>query len=739
MSSLISPQRLDSVGGPDLIHFLKGEPLLSTPAGNLWKYFAEWAQNSFSVYRLIRVIESGSLDREAVVEESPKLKGQEISPSVYHHTVRYFKASELVLFNSGFLPAFREYLSGRTTGDADEEKEKLLQSAVDAALAIGERFEVILAPPSPIGRLEALAGLYRSLVKIRSDSDAATVAKIESLIDGLLASLPPDDPDVTLSDLLTIVNERLDGLYVNARLPDFTRPVLGTLDDLRYLELDKLYITGLNEKGLPRRILQNPLLLDVEKARLKDAIPSSQLYLMEDYLRENDEAFERFVGATKDSLVLSAPLKDLGTGRERLVSRYMLDLWNRHFKSRKDYRSISTALGEDPRSQNNHVTAQPGDAFHEYEIAVSARILHHQDRLKDPLLAADFPFARSIAGFKSNRKKSRTFNEYWGIVKRQGDFALPVFSASRISRWARCPYGYFLDYELKLDRTEDFDALSLEWLDNMSYGSFVHEVFYRFFIRLRSRKGDRFNRIAADDEDLLWQVFDEVTGEYKLMNPVNSTVHYTSQIAQLRRDVELFLRHELNNKDTRLYVELAFHMPVKEGREPLLRRSEPAEITLGDGTVLKVRGSIDRVDRSAEGRFVLYDYKTGKVDKPRADNPFGGGKLIQAGLYSEVISQIDPAITNPVFTFYYTSEKAGFAGYRVEYGDQRDHFIAFLSTIMDEIRNGHFVPVADGDYGVCHYCELNDVCVAGRRGTADSLKVDDPHYQRLLEIRKENV
>jgi len=730
---------LEQLGQPDLVHWAKGQPLFGTPAGNLWKYLAEWIQNNCSIYRLVRVLESSSFDRDEIATWSVGLQGKEISPTVLHAAVRYFRDSELVLFNTGFLEAFEQFLNGKAIKDPESEREQLVSLSVEVARAVARYFSLIFMRVSLGDRLMALQDLFLSIVRIHSGADANAVSKIEALLDGVRESLVAGSAEMSLSDAVVLINERLDGMYVNVWLPDFTRPVLGTLEDLRYGGFDILYFTDLNEKGLPKRIFQNPILLDEEKTHLMK-LTTANLYLREDLLKEEEEMFDHVVQGVKDKLVLSASLKDLATGRELLVSRYLLDLWNRRTGNRQDYNIISRLLRGDPRSQNNHVVARPEDAFYEYERGVSVHIANQGKPLVNPDLADDFPFVRSVRAWMHNRRTAEEFNAYWGIVKTDPARSLPVFSASRISRWTRCPYQYFLKYELGLDDYNDFDADALEWLDAMSYGSFMHDVFYKFFVRLRESKGVWFNAINAKDSGVLGEVFDEVRKEYILSHPVTSLVHYESQLTRLKRDAELFLQNETLNTDTRLYVELAFHMPAKEGREPLIMRSTPAHLILADGSSLNVRGSIDRVDRSGN-RHILYDYKTGRAKDPPPSRPFDGGSLIQAGLYSEVVGQIDPTITEPLFRFYYTSEEQGFILYEVDYVKHKHHFIALLTEIIGQVRNGNFVPVADLKYdgGVCSWCDYLSVCLKGKKALADQLKANNIHHSTLKSIQKEEI
>jgi len=729
---------LEKLGMPDLVHFMKGEPLFSTGAGNLWKYVGEWVQNNFSVYRLIRILESGSFDRGWIVDTPRDVKGKEITPALFHTAVRYFRDSELVLFNPGFLPAFKEFLAGHVIADTDEDREDFQNTAIAVARAVAERFAAIHTDGLIRNQLEALRELFLEAVRIQDEADAAALARIELTIESLLESIT--GPDLTLSELITIVNERLGSIHIISRLPDFTRPVVGTLEDLRYFTFDKLYFIGLNERGLPGRIFQNPVLLDYEKKELNGRITGSRLQTREDVLEEEETKFHQIKATVNGEVILSAPLKDLTSGRDLLVSRYLLSTWNAKFNAKEDYRSIVRKLEKDPRSQNNHIADKPEDAFYPYELAVAARLLHPDGN--DGLLESDFLFARSVNTLKKRRRGLTHFDEYWGIVKADERRRLPVFSASRIRKWTTCPYQYFLEYELKLDSNEDYDAQALEWLDNLRYGSFAHDVFYKFLLRVRETKGLWYNSVGKGDEKVLWEVFEEVAEEYRRTHPVNSSVHYESQLARLRRDVSMFFEREMQNPDTRMYVELAFHMPAKEGREPLVRRTDPAEITLDDGTTLPVRGSIDRVDRTKDGRFVLYDYKTGRVKRPPKDRPFFGGELVQAGLYSEVVAQIDPAIKDPLFKFYYTSENAGFVDYSVDYPPIRDHFMKLLTAIVQELRSGNFVPVAERTFrggGACRFCDYQKVCIEGRWGLATELKEHDEHYDRLQHIKREDL
>src|SRR4029079_14665830 len=66
--------------------------------------------------------------------------------------------------------------------------------------------------------------------------------------------------------------------------------------------------------------------------------------------------------------------------------------------------------------------------------------------------------------------------------------------------------------------------------------------------------------------------------------------------------------------------------------------SHPAvEIPLSDGRAVRIVGSIDRVDRFADGRLAVIDYKSGSTRNYTGvshDDPLQGGSLLQLPIYA---------------------------------------------------------------------------------------------------------
>ena len=723
----IFKQSLEEIGLPDMVHFIRGEPVFATSPGKLWMYFAEWVENSFSVYRLIRVL------------ESPGFQRGDVEPNVFHNAVKAIRRSGIALHDKRFKSTLAKFLS--SAGDEDEEAIAESKETDTAALALADEFHRVHVGATPTDRLKELTGLFITRARIRSESDAMAVARIESIVETLNDSGVPAHEGLSLQDLVSTISVTLESQYVGRKLPDFTRPIVGELSDLVYSEWDVLYVLGMNEKGLPRPIHQNPLLLDHEKQLLLSAIPNAHFSLREERLVEGQAEFQRLLQQTTQKVVMSAPLKDLATGRELLSSRYLLQEWNCFFKTNLDYQLLSSELGKNPLSQNNHIASNPEEAISRYDLGVAASLRHVDDNVKDPLLSSEFPFAKSVAAFRQARRTASSFDEYWGLIKRRSTDTLPVLSASRISTWTRCPHQYFLKYDLKLNEEEDFDAHALEWLDAMHYGSFLHELYHRFFIKLREKKGEGFTKVVVGDRKILDKEFAQLLEEYQSEYPMNSAPHVVTTVRRLEDDIAGFFDRELLVSRKRMFAELSFAMSFREKRKGLLKRDEPAEIRLPNGETARVRGSIDRVDIQENGRVLLIDYKTGKSVAPVEGQPFLGGKLIQAGLYSEIVNQIDATISDPQFMYYYVTGKSDYFEHTIDYPEVRDHFLKFLEAIIGELKSGNSVPRASSerDDPVCGFCDYFNVCMNRRKWLADLLKQKDKRHSRFEQIAKEEL
>lgn len=181
-------------------------------------------------------------------------------------------------------------------------------------------------------------------------------------------------------------------------------------------------------------------------------------------------------------------------------------------------------------------------------------------------------------------------------------------SQSKLDRFSQCPFNYAATYTVGI---ED-DAVA--YIDPSDTGTFVHAVLERFF------------RETADmefpiPEDVEKEICDRIFGEYVKMLEDRGAVGGRQKFlfARLRRSIGVFIR-SLNEEFTQgLFRPWRFEQPVGM-KDP---DSVPAPVFyLADGTEIRMRGIIDRVDvyRDGDTTYVrIVDYKTGSKEFRLAD------------------------------------------------------------------------------------------------------------------------
>jgi hypothetical protein len=155
-------------------------------------------------------------------------------------------------------------------------------------------------------------------------------------------------------------------------------------------------------------------------------------------------------------------------------------------------------------------------------------------------------------------------------------------------------------------------------------------------------------------------------------------------------------------------------------------------ITLPDGSSITLRGMIDRVDTTADGRVLVNDYKSGKGKKYDGldDDPFIDGTTLQLGMYAEGAMQATGK--SEAAAHYWLVERGGEQRLGYAWTDEkRERFHEVLTAITSGIANGVFA-ASPGEWDSwrltnanCGYCDFDSVCVRDRGDHAEA-KADAP-------------
>lgn len=200
------------------------------------------------------------------------------------------------------------------------------------------------------------------------------------------------------------------------------------------------------------------------------------------------------------------------------------------------------------------------------------------------------------------------------------------FSVTRIERFFECPFKHFLVDGLGLNeqKTADFKP--------SDFGNVLHEVFDRYVSELR--------RNPACDENNAEAIFDSVMQEER-NKAFLKTARGKAVCERLKKEAVFHcenIRREIANGDFRPF-RTEFEFCKKDGTAPTF---------VVDGKTYFLKGFIDRVDVSDDGKAVVYDYKTG--------NPVFSEKLLYGGLKLQLFvyaSAVKRLGFEPIACFYY--------------------------------------------------------------------------------------
>ncbi|MEW6281217.1 MAG: PD-(D/E)XK nuclease family protein, partial [Candidatus Eremiobacterota bacterium] len=341
--------------------------------------------------------------------------------------------------------------------------------------------------------------------------------------------------------VLRLVRDRLERVRVGASRP---RPGHLHLTDLAHAGLSgrpHVFLMGLEEGMVFRPPMEDPVLLDEERPegllKARDVAHHGQAVILTRLASLGGE----------QRITLSYSCRDARESRETLPT------WLIH----RARRLTGLEQHEDPVSV---VPSRPADA-----PGLSgwwlARVRSLGPRARAEVLSG-YPWLDR--GERAERaREGAAFTEFDGLVPRGGGLnplrqGLP-FSPTSLETLAACPYRWFLQRGLGLTRPEPTEPTLEAWLDPLTRGSLLHDLFAEFLRDLRARS--RRPSVAGDAADLLGRLEAQL-GTLREQYPPPSETVYEREVEHLEADLLNFLRIEENSPDrTPVGMEVTFGLP----------------------------------------------------------------------------------------------------------------------------------------------------------------------------------
>ena len=542
--------------------------------------------------------------------------------------------------------------------------------------------------------------------------------------EGVLECLAETDPmrdvnEVTLDEVRESLARRLAEVVTRSRGDRYGRVWVGPIDAARGLTFDVVAVPGLSERAFPRVIREDPMLLDRQRGAI-----SADLPVRSDLAERERLRLRIAVGAATRKLILSYSSLNLVEGRPQVPSYYLAEAFRAGLGKIPTLAEIRAQAGKE--SQVVRGIRAPRNPSHaidrrEFDLGRVAGALGRPEAgsagagtaaylLSDPALARSLrqeymrqqwkwqspdgflnPDPEALAALERHRPGNRSF------------------SVTGLEAYASCPYQFFLKNIVRLRPIERPEALL--HLDPLTRGSLLHDVFFHLGREFRERNlaplaEERLSEVFAVLETVFWQVEEEVR---ERVAPAIDRI-WQDQMDGLLGDLRGFLQRYAATGRMPLANELTFGMGARQPADPA-SRTEAAVLPGG----LRLHGSIDVVERLADGAIQITDYKTGRasIETTRQQRILFGGRALQPLLYALAYEALSGTPTASG-RLYYATIRGTYLETVVDAASEESRavFESFVGGLDRATRHGRFpaLPNPGVTYRVCDYCDYLPVC-----------------------------
>jgi ATP-dependent helicase/nuclease subunit B len=493
-------------------------------------------------------------------------------------------------------------------------------------------------------------------------------------------------------------------------------------------DLDAVFIVGCAEGLLPMPRRDDAILPDVVRLSALDQLESKATRL-----HHQHRAFLAVLAAAPvRHRTLTFPRGDLRSNRRALPSRWLLDTATA-LAGRRVYATDFDELDADVLTQVGSFAS----GIHGGRVSS----VHERDlvALGSDVDAGTDPVAHDLASLVGQgllaqvKRAGSDFTEFDGNLAAQvgaGHFALPSvgdrpLSPSRLETWASCGFRYFLNYVLEVSDRDDPERT--DELSALDRGSLIHATLERFIGEAIAQgppgPGEPW---SGDARRQLHAIADELSEEYEAIGRTGRRVNWRVQRDDLHDVLDAFVVADNEFRSAHLATPEAVELDLG------VKSGEMVPVELPNGVSINLRGMIDRVDVSADGRVLVNDYKSGKGAKydDLVDDPFIAGTTLQLGMYAE--GALRATGRSEAAAHYWLIERGREQrlGYTWD-APKRERFLEVLAAITDGIGAGVFA-ASPGEWDSwrltnqnCGYCDFDSVCVRDR-GDHAAAKAEAP-------------
>jgi RecB family exonuclease len=165
----------------------------------------------------------------------------------------------------------------------------------------------------------------------------------------------------------------------------------------------------------------------------------------------------------------------------------------------------------------------------------------------------------------------------------------------------------------------------------------------------------------------------------------------------------------------------AYHAAHQERREQQVETWATEKTLTCDMGRFKLSGRVDRIDRHADGRLEIIDYKSGRQET----TPEEVAGSLAMNIYQLILRRLYP--DTPVFATIYCLRSGVQASYALE-GETLNAFERDLVALGDTILDTDYAPLTPVRVPACEDCDFYARCARFWRQQSQETDLDAPHF-----------
>ena len=711
------------------ITFGQGINIRNTYPGRLFFGLLDWLKSDFQVAKLYPLINSNVLK----IEEAG---------IPYAFTVaRVLRSSGIGWGKERYVPQLEKKLAEleeKLQAAGSEDKRQSYQRRAEEILAVKKAIEELLnflpeLDGPTVDYSDFVGGIYSLIANYSNLANDADKDAKEIILAELNLVLEQAEEELTIDECLNRLESIVEGQGVNSSpaRPGFLH--LDSFDRGLWIQRPYTFIVGLSAQRFPRQAREDAILLDEERRNI-----GLGLALSKEQTKESLYEMTQLL-LSLSQITFSFSAFDTVENRELFPAPLLLQI-HRLFEQdeTKDYSSLLKALDH----QKGFVPKNLNQVLDESEWWLYQSL--QSTGINKPMETVEEHYASLKLGLQAQRnRKSDRVTEYDGKLEQATGSLDPrqnqrlVVSSSQLETLAKCPFGYFLRYVLRVKPPEDLDYDPGVWLDAATRGSLLHGIFEEFYQELKVKQEQPR---ANQHQELLGKLAHQVLEARKEELPPPSLMVYEYEYNEIMESCKIFLTSEEEHCQggTPCYFELSFGL---KGATQDLDSEEPVAVILPSGAKFHLRGKIDRVDQNKDGTYKTLDYKTGSTWAYNENKYFKGGRQLQHTLYSVALEKLLEAkmpqaelqVSEGGYIFP-TLKGEGQRIMRSQDQGKRAVFYEVLENLLDILKEGAFTMTSDRSD--CTFCDYIEVCERGLLEEAFQEKLENLSNTELEKLRR---